>query len=124
MIERIVIPPNDQYDLSTFTITDDLVQIGHIGGTVNEKGEVLKTIEEQMDQTLNNLEEALKEIDLNLDNVLKLTVILKGIEDFAGMHSIWVKHFKEGKYPVRAVITSEFVSNNCLVQVEGTAAYN
>ncbi|MFO7815974.1 MAG: RidA family protein [Halanaerobiales bacterium] len=124
MIERIVIPPYDQYDLSTFTKKDDLVQIGHIGGTVDEKGEVLKTIEEQMDQTLNNLNESLNEIDLKLDNVLKLTVILKNIEDFAGMHSIWIKHFKEDKYPVRAVVTSDFVSNNCLVQVEGTAAFN
>ncbi len=124
MIDRIVIPPYDEYELSTFAIKDDLVQIGHFGGTVNEKGEVLKTIEEQLDQTFKNLNEALNKIDLSLDNVLKLTVILKNIEDFTGMHRVWIKHFKEGQYPVRAVITSDFVSDNCLVQFEGTAAYN
>jgi len=124
MIERIVIPPYDEYDLSTFTIKDELVQIGHFGGTINEQGEILQTIEEQLDQTLKNLNEALNEIDLNLDNVLKLAVILKNIEDFTGMHRVWIKHFNEGQYPVRAVITSDFVSKNCLVQVEGTAAYN
>ncbi|SRR6056297_924401 len=123
MIERVVIPPYDDYDLSTFAINNGIVQIGHFGGYVDDEGEVLESFEEQFDQTLKNLEKKLNKIDLTLNNVLKLTVILKNIEDFKAMHQIWKKHFNEGSYPVRAVITSEFVEDDILVQVEGTAAY-
>lgn len=123
MIKRIVIPPYDQYDLSTFVITNDLVHIGHFGGYGTKEGTLLTTIEEQMEQTLKYLEESLKEIDMSLKNIVKLTVILKNIEDFHGMHSIWEKNFDKDQYPVRTVITSDFVSDKCLVQVEGTACY-
>lgn len=123
MIERVVIPPYDEYDLSTFAIKNGIVQFGHFGGYVNEQGEVLETFEEQFAQTLKNLEQALAKIELGLNNVLKLNVLLRDIEDFHKMHEIWKKHFNEGSYPVRAVITSDFVEDDILVQVEGKAAY-
>ena len=123
MIERVVIPPYDEYDLSTFAIKDGIVQIGHFGGYVDEQGEVLETFEEQFEQTLRNLEQALAKIELSLNSVLKLNVLLCDIEDFHKMHEIWQEHFNEGSYPVRAVITTDFVEDKILVQVEGKAAY-
>lgn len=123
MIKRIVIPPYGQYDLSTFVRTNDLVYIGHFGAYYDKKGTLLTTIEKQMEQTLKELDISLKKIDLSLQNVVKVTVILKNIEDFHGMHSIWMKYFDKNKYPVRTVITSNFVSDQCLVQVEGIACY-
>ncbi len=123
MLKRVVIPPYDGYDLSTFVIQNDTVYIGHFGGCCDQEGNLLTTIDQQMEQTLKNLEESLQEINIDLKNVIKLTVILKNIEDFRGMHSIWIKYFSEDNYPVRTVITSQFVSENCLVQVEGVACY-
>ncbi len=123
MIERVVIPPYDEYDLSTFAIKDGIVQIGHFGGYVDEQGEVLETFEEQFEQTLRNLEQALAKIELSLNSVLKLNVLLRNIEDFQKMHEIWQEYFNEGSYPVRAVITTDFVEDKILVQVEGKAAY-
>ena len=123
MIKRIVISPYNEYDLSTFVINNDTVYIGHFGGC-DKDGNLLTTIEQQMEQTLKNLEESLKEIDLTLKNVVKLTVILRNIKDFHNMHSIWTKYFSKENYPVRTVITSDFVSENCLVQIEGIACYD
>lgn len=121
MIGRTVIPPYDQYELSTFVTHDDVVYIGHIGGVKDEEGNFLSTTKEQMEQTLKNLDGFLNEIDLNLKNVVKLTVILKNIDDFKEMHKVWKEYFDEGEYPVKAVITSEFVNDNIMVQVEGVA---
>ncbi|MGM0405597.1 MAG: RidA family protein [Thermoplasmatota archaeon] len=121
MIKRTVIPPYDGYELSTFVTHDDVVYIGHIGGVNDEDGNVLSTTKEQMEQTLKNLEEFLGDIDLDLNNVVKLTVILKDIDDFRDLHEVWKKYFSEGEYPVRTVITSDFVNDNILVQVEGIA---
>ncbi len=123
MIKRIDIPPYDSYDLSAFVVTGDLVHIGHFGGYCDAKGNLLTTIEEQMDQTLSNLERALGKIDLTLDDVVNLTVLLKNTDDFQGMHSVWKKRFKEGHYPVRSGLFTDFVSEDCLVQVFGFASY-
>ena len=121
MIKRTVIPPYDQYELSTFVTHDDVVYIGHIGGVTDEEGNLLSTTKEQMEQTLKNLNGFLNEIDLSLKNVVKLTVILKNIDDFKEMHKVWKEYFSKREYPVRTVITSEFVNDNILVQVEGVA---
>lgn len=117
MIKRIIIPSYEKYDLSTFVIKDDTVYIGHFGGGGS-------TVEEQMENTLKGLQEALRKIDLDLDNIVKLTVILKDIKDFNKVHGIWVKYFTAGNYPVRTTITSDFIDDSCLVQVEGVACYN
>ncbi len=121
MIKRTVIPPYDQYELSTFVTHDDVVYIGHIGGVTDEEGNLLSTTREQMDQTLKNLNGFLNEIELSLKNVVKLTMILKNIDDFKEMHKVWKEYFSKREYPVRTVITSEFVNDNILVQVEGVA---
>ncbi len=121
MIKRTVIPPYDQYELSTFVIHDDVVYIGHIGGVTDEEGNLLSTTKEQMEQTLKNLNGFLNEIELSLKNVVKLTMILKNIDDFKEMHKVWKEYFSKREYPVRTVITSEFVNDNILVQVEGVA---
>ena len=124
MIKRIVISPYDKYDLSTFVINNDTVYIGHFGGSLDESGKSLTTIEEQMEQTLENLQNAFKEINLSLKNVVKLTVILKDINDFHKMHSVWIKYFTKDNYPARICITSDFVDECCLIQIEGIACYN
>lgn len=123
-MKRIVLPPYDSYDLSTFVITDNIIHIGHFGGFCNEKGELLNSIEEQMFQTLNNLENKLLDIGLDRNSIVKLNVLLKNINDFKGMHNSWISFFNEGIYPVRTVVTTEFVSKQCLVQIEGIAYLN
>lgn len=120
MPDRIIIKPYDSYDISTFVIQGDIVYIGHFAGSYDDNGKKLTSAEEQTLQTFKNLEKALKEIDLRLDNLLKVTVILKDIKDFDAMHRAWKQVFTE-EYPVRTTITSNFVDNHCRIQIEGIA---
>ena len=119
-MKRIILEPYDTFDISTFVIHGDHVQIGHFGGMYDENGQPLHTIEEQTVQTFHNLEKALREINLTLKNLLKVTVILKDISDFQGMHTGWKQVFNSD-YPVRTTITSDFVDEDCLIQIEGVA---
>ena len=119
-MKRITIQPYDTFDLSTFVIHRDSVHFGHFGGMYDEGGALLDTIEGQTVQTFRNLERALAEINLTLKNLLKVTVILKDISDFHGMHAGWKQIFSSD-YPVRTTITSDFVDDSCLIQIEGIA---
>ncbi len=120
MTQRIVIEPYDKYDVSTFVIHGETVYIGHFGGSYDDHGNKLLTIEEQTIQTFKNLEKALQEINLDLHDLLKVTVILRDIEDFNAMHEGWKKVFSDN-YPARTTITSNFVDDHCRIQIEGIA---
>jgi 2-iminobutanoate/2-iminopropanoate deaminase len=120
MTKRIIIEPYETYDLSTFVVYGDTVHIGHFGGMNTDQGEKLSTIEAQTYQTFMNLKAALGKINQDLTDLLKVTVILKDIADFEGMHRTWRQVFN-GAYPVRTTITSQFVDADCLIQIEGIA---
>lgn len=116
VINRIVSPPYDSYDLSTFVVHNDTVYIGHFGGAG-------QTAAEQLAHTLEMLRSELQKINLGLDNVVKMTVMLRHIEDFKSTHEVWVKYFTKGNYPVRSTITTDFVDEDRLVQIDGIACY-
>lgn len=119
-MDRIILEPYDTFDLSTFVVHNGTVYIGHFGGMYNTAGEPLHTIEEQTRQTFHNLAKALEAVDLSLESLIKVTVILKDISDFQGMHTAWKQVFTS-VYPVRTTITSDFIDNHCLIQIEGVA---
>ena len=123
MPERIIIKPYDTYDISTFVIHGDVVYIGHFGGSYDDESNKLLSAEEQTVQTFRNLEKALKEIGLSLANLVKVTVILKDIQDFDAMHKVWKQVFTK-EYPARTTITSNFVDDHCRIQIDGIACVN
>jgi len=123
MPNRIVIKPYDTYDISTFVIQGDIVYISHFAGLYDAKGNKLFSAEEQTLQAFRNLENALKEFNLSLDSLLKVTVILKEIADFDAMHKAWKQIFTKN-FPVRTTITSDFVDDHCRIQIEGIACLN
>jgi 2-iminobutanoate/2-iminopropanoate deaminase len=120
MMKRIVIEPYATYDISTFVIHGETVYIGHFGGSYDDHGNKLLSVEEQTLQTFKNLEKALQEIGLGLNDLLKVTVILRDIADFNAMHEAWKQVFSTG-YPTRTTITSNFVDDHCRIQIEGIA---
>lgn len=120
MTKRIILPPYDTFDLSTFVVHGNTVHIGHFAGIYSDNGAKLQTIEEQTVQTFRNLEKALAEIGLSLSNLLKVTVTLKNISDFQGMHEGWKQVFTSD-YPTRMTVTSDFIDDHCLIQIDGVA---
>lgn len=123
MPERFTIEPYDTYDISTFVIQGDVVFISHFAGSYDDEGNKLFDAEEQTLQTFRNLEKALKEINLGLENMIKVTVILRDIHDFDAMHKAWKQIFTK-EYPVRTTITSNFVDDHCRIQIDGIAGLN
>ncbi|MDF3000115.1 MAG: RidA family protein [Bacillota bacterium] len=80
------------------------------------------TIEEQTEQVLKNVKAILEEAGSSLEKVLKTTVFIKDMNDFAAMNSIYAKYFTEGSYPSRSAVEVARLPKDVLVEIE-TIAY-
>ena len=121
MPEFISFPPYDRYGISTFVLHAGLVHISHFGATSDGEGKPLDDIETQATATFFRLQAELRKIGLDLSDVLKITVMLRDIEDFKTMHSVWQRFFP-APAPARTTITTRFVSQQCRIQIDGLAA--
>ena len=70
-----------------------------------ENGTLPDGVEAQADQALSNLDEVLKEAGLSLSDVIKTTVFLDDINDFAAINAIYEKRFGDNK-PAREITLS------------------
>lgn len=64
-------------------------------------GKIPEGIAAQTEQALKNMAAILTEQGLTLDNVVKTTVFLADLADFAGMNEVYAKHFA-APYPSRS----------------------
>lgn len=78
-------------------------------------------IKEQTRQSLRNLEAVLKEAEMGLSNVVKTTVLLADIADFAAMNEVYNSYFK-APYPARAAFAVKALPKGALVEIECIAA--
>ena len=88
-----------------------------------ETGVVVGTaIEEQTEQVLKNIKAILEEAGSSMSKVLKTTVFMKDMKDFAAMNTVYAKYFKEGAYPSRSAVEVARLPKDVLVEIE-TVAY-
>jgi 2-iminobutanoate/2-iminopropanoate deaminase len=57
-----------------------------------------------------------------MQNVLKTTVFIKDMNDFAAMNAVYAKYFTEGSYPSRSAVEVARLPKDVLVEIE-TIAY-
>ena len=77
-------------------------------------------IQAQTEQSLKNIEAILAEADLTVDNVIKTTVFLADINDFAAMNEVYAEFFTE-PYPARAAFQAAGIPKGALVEIECVA---
>ncbi|HPD90145.1 MAG: RidA family protein [Clostridia bacterium] len=75
-------------------------------------------IKEQTRQSLNNVKAILEAAGLTMDQVVKTTVFLKDMNDFAEMNQIYSEFFTEGNYPSRSAVQVARLPKDGLVEIE------
>lgn len=78
-------------------------------------------IEEQTQQVLKNIGAILKAANLDYNNVVKSTVLLKNIGDFTTMNNIYAQYFKQD-CPARAAFEVSNLPKDALIEIEVIAA--
>ncbi len=89
---------------------------------LNAKGEFLdKDIKAQTKQVLENLSEVLKEAESSMQKVIKTTIFLSNMDDFAAVNEIYAKVFGEHK-PARSTVAVKTLPKNALIEIEAIAS--
>ena len=89
-------------------------------GLIPETGVLAEGIVAQTEQVLKNLGAVLEEAGLSYEDVIKTTVFLDDINDFATVNEIYAKYFVNK--PARSCVAVKTLPKNVLCEVEMIAA--
>ena len=78
-------------------------------------------IKEQTQQVLENVKSVIEAGGSSLEKVVKATVFLKDLNDFAGMNEIYGQYFKAETAPARTTIQVARIPKDSLVEIEVVA---
>jgi 2-iminobutanoate/2-iminopropanoate deaminase len=79
-------------------------------------------IKAQTERVLQNLRTILEDQHLTFANVVKSTVFLTNLGDFAAMNEVYAKYFTEN-YPARSTIQVTALPKGAMVEIEVVAHY-
>lgn len=74
-------------------------------------------VKEQTIQSFQNVKAILEEAGFSINDVVKTTVFLADMADFAAMNEIYASQF-EGDFPARSAVAVKTLPKNALVEVE------
>jgi len=99
----------------------DLVFVAGQLGIVLESGELAgPTVEEQTEQVLQNMSAILEAAGSGLDKLVKTTVFLLDLTDFAGMNEVYARHVGD-RPPARSTIGISQLPSGARVEIEAIA---
>jgi 2-iminobutanoate/2-iminopropanoate deaminase len=108
-------PYSQAVRVSDFVYTSGQVALDPATGALVDGG-----IEAQTTQVLENLKAVLKAAEIGLENVVKTTVFLKNMDDFAAMNMIYAQYFAPDGViaPARSTVEVAKLPKDALVEIE------
>ena len=101
--------------------TDAMIYTAGQTGLEPATGELIAGgVEEQTRQVLNNIRNVLEAAGSSLEQVVKTTVFLQDMNDFAKMNAIYAEYFGENP-PARSTIAVAALPKGGLVEIEAVA---
>ena len=108
-------PYSQAIKVGNFVYTSGQLPINPATGAFPEGG-----IKEQTCQSLSNVKAILEEAGLTMSDVVKTTVFLADMNDFADMNSVYAEFFCE-PYPARSAVAVKTLPKNAMVEIEVVA---
>ena len=109
-------PYSQAIEVNGFVYASGQIPIDPATGQFVEGG-----IKEQTRQSLTNAQNILKEAGTDLTHVVKTTVYLSDIANFAPMNEVYAEFFTE-PYPARSAVAVKDLPKGALVEIEVLAA--
>ena len=101
-------------------MTGDIVFTSGQLGLIPETGVLVEGVEAQAEQAIKNLAAVLEAAGMTLANVVKTTVFLADINDFAAINAVYAKYFT-GDAPARSCVQAAALPKGGLFEIEAIA---
>jgi len=108
-------PYSQAIKVGNLVYTSGQIPIGPATGSFVEGG-----IKEQTRQSLLNVKAILEEAGLTMSDVVKTTVFMADMNDFADMNAVYAEFFAE-PYPARSAVAVKTLPKGALVEIEVVA---
>ena len=105
-------PYSQAIQVANLVYTSGQLPIDPATGSFPEGG-----IKEQTRQSLTNVQSILQEAGLTMSHVVKTTVFLADMNDFADMNAVYAEFFSE-PYPARSAVAVKTLPKGALVEIE------
>ena len=86
-----------------------------------DNGQMPAGVTEQTLQSLENVRAILEAAGSSMDRVVKTTVFLQNMEDFAEMNAVYGTFFPEGDAPARSAVEVARLPKDALIEIEAVA---
>ena len=106
-------PYSQAIDCGSFVFTSGQVPFDPATGVLVEGDITVQT-----HQVFKNIKAVLAAAGLTMDNVVKTTVFLQNMGDFAAMNAVYAEYFTEGQYPARSAVQVAALPKGALVEIE------
>ena len=101
---------------SAVRVGDTLYLSGQIGNRAD--GTLPDTFDGQARQVMDNIGAVLKSAGLGFGDVVKCTVMIDDIKQWADFNKVYVTYFPDGKYPARSAFGTDGLALGALLEVE------
>ena len=105
-------PYSQAIQVGNLVYTSGQIPIDPSTGSLVEGG-----VKEQARQSLLNVKAILEEAGLTMSNVVKTTVFMSDMNDFAEMNAVYAEFFTE-PYPARSAVAVKTLPKGALVEIE------
>ena len=86
-----------------------------------QTGKLEEGIEKETHQVMKNLEAILKEAGMTFKNVVKATIFLKNMDDFAVMNDIYASYLDPESFPARETVQVSCLPKNVDIEISMSA---
>lgn len=79
------------------------------------------SVEEQTEQALQNIKAIVEAVGASVHSIVKTTILLDDINDFAAVNAIYSRFFEGGAVPARSCFAAKQLPKSALVEIEAIA---
>lgn len=120
MSKKIVSTKNAPAAIGPYSQANFINGILYISGQIPldpTTGNLVDGIEKETHQVMKNLKAILEEAGMNFSNVVKATIFLKSMDDFAAMNEIYASYLDSESFPARETVQVACLPKNVSVEI-------
>lgn len=119
-MKKIISTPKAPAAIGPYSQANFANGILYISGQIpvnSETGKLVEGIEKETHQVMKNLEAILNEAGMSFKNVVKATIFLKNMDDFAVMNDVYASYLDAESYPARETVQVSCLPKNVDIEI-------